>query len=57
MVQEIITYIILAYSFGITFYKGLGFFSMFGSQPSNACSSCASGGCAIKTQQLKNQST
>ncbi|MCK5776898.1 MAG: hypothetical protein KAH25_12005 [Bacteroidales bacterium] len=48
MIQEIITYIILIYSFGITIYKGIGFFSLFGSKATNPCSSCSGGGCALK---------
>jgi len=46
MVQEIITYIILAISFGLTFYKTLGFFNLFNGMKSTNKPGCASGSCS-----------
>lgn len=54
MLQEIIVYIILIFAFGITIYKSLGFFNVFGHKKDNAsvcgsCSSGACGSCSLKT--------
>lgn len=46
MLQEIIVYIILFISFGITIYKMLGFLNIFKeNRNKSACGSCAAGSC------------
>lgn len=46
MVQEIISYIIIIFSFGITVYKFIRFFDVFKENgQSSACHTCSSGGC------------
>ncbi|OYT17756.1 MAG: hypothetical protein B7C24_00875 [Bacteroidetes bacterium 4572_77] len=46
MLQEITTYIILAISFGIFFYKLFHFFDVFKeNNTKSACASCTAGSC------------
>jgi len=46
MIQEILVYVILIISFGISLYKFIGFFGLFKTKASHsACGTCTSGGC------------
>jgi len=47
MIQEILTYLIVAIAIGITLFKLLQSFGLFGKKKgmSSACSSCSSGAC------------
>lgn len=46
MIQEIIVYTILIITFGLTFYKMIGFFEVFKENSTkSACSTCSSGAC------------
>lgn len=46
MIQEIIVYIILAFTFGLTIYKSIGFFSVFKATSKAGCNTCSSGACS-----------
>lgn len=46
MIQEIIVYSILIVTFGLTFYKLIGFFEVFrNGSTKSACGTCSSGSC------------
>lgn len=55
MIQEVITYIIVATAFGVAIYRTLQSFNLIGRRKSDAakCSSC-SGGCEIKDLHVMN---
>lgn len=46
MLQETITYIILAISFGLTIYRTLGFFNVFDKTKTTDSLGCSSGSCS-----------
>ena len=55
MIQEIITYLIVATAFGMAIYRILKSFSLFGKKTSSQaqCSGC-SGGCEIRELHVMN---
>ncbi len=57
MVQEIITYLIIAGAFGVVIYNMLVFFRIIGGKKANAsnCGSCSGGGCEIKDLHIMNK--
>ncbi len=58
MIQEIITYLIIASAFGILLYNILQFFNLFGKKKQNLgkCGGCSGAGCEIRELQQLNKS-